>query len=154
MIARLLRLGFVILSMLSLLGVAGCSGGAQPGAVSTLTVSDAWVRLTAGLAEPAAGYLTIVNHGTADDALVSASSPQAALVAVHQSSMDSAGMMGMAPVARLDCPIGGTVAFAPGGYHLMISGLTVQLKAGDRLELDLVFEHAGTIVVQADVRKT
>lgn len=151
MTPRVLRLAVVVLIVL---GLAGCSGAAQPSAVSSLTVSDAWVRVTAGLAEPVAGYLTIVNHGATDDALVSASSPQATLVAVHQSSMDSAGMMGMEPVARLDCPIGGTVAFAPGGYHLMISGLAVQLKAGDRLELDLVFEHAGTIVVQADVRQT
>ena len=151
MTPRLALLAFVILSVL---GLAGCSSAAQPSSVAALTVTDAWVRVTGGPAEPAAGYLTIVNHGTSDDALVSASSPLARSVMVHRTSMESGGMMGMEPVVRLDCPIGGTVAFAPGGYHLMISGLTIQLKAGDRLELDLVFEHAGTIVVQADVRQT
>ena len=151
MTTRLPLLAIVILSLLSL---ARCTGTTPPSAVSALTVSDAWVRITGGPAEPAAAYLTIANHGAIDDALVSASSPLASSVAVHQSSMDSSGMMGMEPVARLDCPIGGTVAFAPGGYHLMISGLTAQLRTGDSLELDLVFEHAGTIVVQAQVRQT
>jgi copper(I)-binding protein len=149
-----LRSRLVAVVLLALLALAGCTGAAQPTVAPALTVSDAWVRITAGPAEPAAAYLTIVNHGSIDDALVSASSPLAASVAVHQSSMDSGGMMGMEPVARLDCPIGATVAFAPGGYHLMITGLTVQLKAGDSLELRLVFEHAGTIVVQAQVRQT
>jgi hypothetical protein len=136
-----------------LAGLGACSGVSQPSASPAITVSDAWVLISGGPDQPAAGYLTIANHGSADDALVAASSPGAASVEVHQSSMDSAGMIGMHPVARLGCPIGGTVALAPGGYHLMISGLTGQLRAGDRLELDLVFEHAGTIVVQAEVRQ-
>ena len=149
-----LRLPLLAFVLLSLLGLASCSSAAQPSAASLLTVSDAWVRITGGRAEPAAAYLTIVNRGSIDDALVGASSPLAASVGVHQSSMDSGGMIGMEPVVRLDCPIGATVAFAPGSYHLMITGLTVQLKAGDSLELRLVFEHAGTIVVQAEVRLT
>ena len=41
-------------------------------------------------------------------------------------------------------------------HHVVANttSLTVQLKAGDSLELRLVFEHAGTIVVQAQVRQT
>ena len=144
----------VALALVALVSLGGCSAAAQPSsATAALTVSDAWVRVTGSTAEPVAGYLTIVNHGGTDDALVGASSPEAASVALHQSSLDSSGMMGMQPVARLDCPIGGTVALAPGGYHLMISGLTHPLKVGDLLELDLVFEHGGTIVVQAQARQ-
>jgi copper(I)-binding protein len=136
-----------------LLSLAACSGGTRASPSPAITVSDAWVRISGGPDQPAAGYFTIANHGSAGDALVAASSPGAASVEVHESSMDSSGMVGMQPVARLNCPIGGTVAFAPGGYHLMISGLTRQLQAGDLLELDLVFEHAGTIIVQAAVRQ-
>ena len=65
---------------------------------------------------------------------------------------DMSGMIGMARVAQVTCPAGGRLAFAPGGYHLMITGLHRALAAGDTLELDLVFAHAGTIVVQAAVR--
>ncbi len=58
----------------------------------------------------------------------------------------------MHPVDRVDVPAGATVALEPGGYHLMIEGLTAPLRAGDRLELDLVFQRAGRIVVEADIR--
>jgi copper(I)-binding protein len=53
----------------------------------------------------------------------------------------------------LEVPAGGTVTLAPGGYHLMIMGLTKTLEVGGKLELDLVFEHAGKVVVQAEVRQ-
>jgi copper(I)-binding protein len=132
--------------------LAACSVGGTPAASPTITIGDPWVRIPGGMDQPAAGYLTISNASGAADALLSASSPGAASVELHQTAMDSGGMMGMHPVARLDIPAGGTVALAPGGYHLMIMGLKTQLKAGDRLELDLVFDHVGTVVVQAEVR--
>lgn len=132
--------------------LAACSVGATPAASPTLTIGDPWVRISGGMDQPAAGYLTITNASAAADALLSASSPGAASVELHQTAMDSGGMIGMHPVARLYIPAGGTVTLAPGGYHLMIMGLKTQLKAGDRLELDLVFDHVGTVVVQAEVR--
>ena len=110
------------------------------------------MRISGGQDQPAAAYLSIVNASGTADALLSASSPGAASVELHETAMASDGMMGMHPVARLDVPAGGSVALAPGGYHLMINGLTTTLRAGDRLELDLVFDHAGRVVVQAEVR--
>jgi len=144
----------LLLGAVALIGSSACSSGSQPGSSPAVTVSGAWVRITGGLDQPAAGYLTIDNHGSADDALLSASSPRAGSVELHETMPEMSGMIGMDSVTRVSCPAGGSVAFAPGGYHLMISGLSGQLKAGDLLELDLVFEHAGTIVVQAEVRQT
>ena len=57
----------------------------------------------------------------------------------------------MSPVEGIHVPAGGTVELAPGGFHMMLDGLG-SVAAGDRLELDLTFEHAGKIVVQAEVR--
>ena len=147
------RQRLLLVGVIALLGGAACSSGTQPSPLPAITVSDAWVQVSGGMDLPAAGYFTIENHGSADDALLSASSPRAAAVELHETMPEMSGMIGMDAVARVSCPAGGTVAFAPGGYHLMISGLTGQLKAGDLLELDLVFEHAGTIVVQAEVRQ-
>ena len=132
--------------------VAACSVGATPSPSPALTIGDPWVRISGGMGQPAAAYLTIANPGGAADALLSAVSPGAASVELHETAMASDGMMGMHPVARLDVPAGGSVALAPGGYHLMISGLKTELRPGDRLELDLVFDRAGTVVVQAEVR--
>ena len=63
-------------------------------------------------------------------------------------------MMGMQAIARVEVGPRATVRLEPGGMHLMINGLMRQLQAGDRMELDLMFEHAGKIVVQADVRSS
>jgi periplasmic copper chaperone A len=59
----------------------------------------------------------------------------------------------MHPIARIDVAAGATVKLQPGGMHLMITGPTRSLHVGDRLELDLVFERAGTIVVSAEIRE-
>ncbi len=141
-----------LVALVVLGAIAGCSIGATPSPAGTLTIADPWVRITGGQDQPAAAYLSIVNTGGTADALLSASSPGAANVELHETAMASDGMMGMHPIARLDVPAGGSVALAPGGYHLMVNGLTTALKAGDRLELDLVFDHAGRVVVQAEVR--
>ena len=132
-----------------MLATAACSSaaGAAP------TVSDAWARPAMAAGEPAAAYLVIHGGGTAD-ALLKASSPQAGSVELHETSTDASGMTGMKPMDRLDVPAGGTVSLAPGGMHLMIMGLSKPLEVGQKLELDLVFEHAGTIVVQAEVRSS
>ena len=142
-----------LVGVLVLLGSAACSAGSPASPSPAIVVSGAWVQVTGGMSLPAAGYFTIENHGSVDDALRAASSPGAASIELHETMPEMSGMTGMDSVARVSCPAGGSVAFAPGGYHLMIMGLTRQLKAGDELELDLVFEHAGTIIVQATVRQ-
>jgi len=49
-------------------------------------------------------------------------------------------------------PGGGSIQFAPGGYHVMIVGLAAELKAGDQVVLQLSFENAGVVKVTAEVR--
>ena len=64
----------------------------------------------------------------------------------------SGDMMGMEPIARLEIPAGGTVQLAPGGYHIMLIGLTKDLNVGDTVQVTLKFEKAGDVTVTADVR--
>ena len=143
-----------------LLSLGGCAAGgsaapsvASPLASGSVAVSDAWVRPAPTTDTATAGYLTITNGGGQNDALLSATSPVAGSVEVHETSLDSSGMAGMHPVDRIPVPAGGTVKLEPGGYHLMIMGLSRTLAAGDTVELDLVFEHAGKVVVLAEVRQ-
>lgn len=149
---RLGALGGFVTLVLFVASVAACSIGAAPSTSGGLTIGDPWVRASVGLAQPTAAYLSITNPGGSAEGLLSASSPGAAMVEIHETSMASDGTMGMHPIARLDVPAGGSVALAPGGFHLMISGLKTELRPGDRLELDLVFDRAGKVVVQAEVR--
>ncbi len=133
--------------VLALVVVAGCSAAAPK-----LSVSGAWVRSVPVAGEPTAAYLVISNGSGQPDALLSASSPDAVTVQLHETTTDSSGMTGMQHVDRLAIPAEGEVTLQPGGHHLMIMGLSRALTAGGTLELDLVFEKAGEVVVMAEVR--
>jgi copper(I)-binding protein len=84
---------------------------------------------------------------------MSATSPAAGMTQVHETVVDGAGTAAMKPVDRVNLPAGDTVEFKPGSYHVMLMGLSKDLKAGEKVELDLVFEHAGKVVVMADIRQ-
>jgi len=127
--------------------LASCSD-----AIAKPQVSDAWARPGAASAESAA-YLTITAEVNQGDALLSASSPAARMVELHEVSTDAEGMTGMYHIDRLDIQAGQTVRLEPGGYHLMLMGLTGELEVGETLELTLVFERAGSVVVQAEIRQ-
>lgn len=140
------RLLLLSASIAALFVQAACSGSG-----GALAIEQVWARPAPAGADSAA-YFTITGAGRAD-ALLSASSPGASMVELHEVSTDAAGMTGMHPLERLDIPDGGTVRLEPGGFHLMIMGLTSELAVGGTLELDLVFEHAGKVVVQAEIRQ-
>ena len=57
-----------------------------------------------------------------------------------------------APVDRIEVPAGGSVALEPGGFHLMMLGLTETPAVGDTVELLLTFQEGGEVTVQAEVR--
>jgi len=116
-------------------------------------VSDAWVRPSASMGGAVAAYFTITNATGKDDALLSVSSPIAKTVELHETSTDASGMTGMQPIDRVAVASGATVKLAPGGMHVMLMDLTQALPTGGTVELDLVFEHAGKVVVQAEVRQ-
>jgi hypothetical protein len=62
------------------------------------------------------------------------------------------GMMTMQPVDRIPVPAGESVALEPGGYHIMLMELAAPLEVGSTIEVTLVFEAAGEVVVTAEVR--
>lgn len=144
---------FALFILAAVVGACSTGGAATTSPPAALTVSDAWVRPPTAPTKPAAGYLVITNSSGAADALLSASTPAAASVEIHETTTDMNGMTGMSPVNRIDVPAGMTVRLQPGGFHLMINGLAKPLVVGETIELDLVFEHAGRVVVQAEVRQ-
>jgi copper(I)-binding protein len=140
------RARIAVLPLLFVFALAACSS-----ASAAPTVSAAWVRPPMGADLPAAGYVTIVGGG-AGDALLSASSPVATAVEVHETMAGASGMTGMRPVGRIDVAAGATVKLEPGGYHLMLMGVTGPLTVGQQVEITLTFEKAGKVSVQAEVR--
>ncbi len=119
----------------------------------TLHVSAAWARPTAGQATTSAAYMTITNKGKEADLLKSASTPKAASVELHQTTMTAEGVMQMRPVKDgLSVEAGKALELKPGGAHFMLLGLDAALKEGDTLSLTLEFAKAGAVQVQVPVK--
>lgn len=138
--------------MLATLVVAlaiGFSHAQSPGSVS---IEKPFSRATPGGAKVAAGYMTITNKATTADRLVSASSPAAGKVEIHEMKMQD-GIMKMRELpGGLPIEAGKTASLAPGGDHLMLVELKAPLKQGDKVPVTLNFEKAGKVEVTLDVQ--
>lgn len=102
-------------------------------------VHDAWVRATVP-GQPATGAFMHLTSST-DARLVGVASPVAKMVQIHQSSMKG-DVMSMQKVDAVELPAGKTVVFDANGYHVMLMGLTAQVKEGDQVPLMLTVEDA------------
>ena len=117
---------------------------------SPVSLSDGWVRLLPG-GLPAAGYFTVKNTGTAKLALTGADTPACGMLMLHKSD-DKGGMSSMEDVKSVDLPGGGTLKFAPGGYHLMCMDPKPSLKLGASVPVTLSFTGAPPLTAQFEVR--
>lgn len=127
---------------LILLAALAAGLGAPVGA-SEITVADAWFRaLPGGL--PAGGYFSLHNGSSANLELVGAKSPACGMLMLHQST-ESGGMSRMNEVRSVTIPAGGTIAFAPGGYHLMCMNPGSAMSPGRTVAVTLLFAHGTEI---------
>jgi copper(I)-binding protein len=134
---------------LAALTLALSVAAAQSAPAMGLEVLQPWSR-PAVAGTTGAGYMVIANHGKAADVLTAVESPIAAKVEIHQMSM-AGGVMSMARRDRIAIPAGGTVAFGPGGYHLMLLNLKRTLRAGDDAPATLVFASGARVGVRFKV---
>jgi len=122
-------------------------------AADGIEIRTPWTRAVPPTSKVGAGYMTVVNTGTADDRLVAARSGIAARVEIHEMAMD-AGVMRMRELKDgLPVAAGQSVALKPGGSHVMFMGLRQPIKAGDVVDVTLVFEGAGEIAVKLPAAK-
>jgi copper(I)-binding protein len=116
-----------------------------------LSADHAWVRLPAVPGHPGAAYL-IIHGGPEPVRLIAVEADAAGSSELHESmKMGSGGMTGMKRLDGLDVPANSEVAFAPGGNHVMLFGLSGQVKAGDKLPLSVRFEKGQPLTIQAKV---
>jgi copper(I)-binding protein len=143
------------LAVLAALVVTISPAPAAAQAASHIRLENPWARRapTGGAHGHANGavYVTIRNDGTEGDALVSAASDAATAVELHETVTED-GVMKMRPLSRFDVPAAGAVEMKPGGHHIMLLGLTRDLKPGDRVTVTLRFEKAGPMSVEASVK--
>jgi len=125
-----------------------------PAALAQTTVKDAWVRGTVAQQKATGAFMQITSARGAR--LLSASSPAAGVVEIHEMKMAGSTMQMRALPAGLDLPAGQAVDLKPGGYHVMLMDLKAPLKAGNSVALTLVIETSNgqkeTVVVNAPVK--
>jgi copper(I)-binding protein len=138
----------VALLTIAALLIAACASSA-----AGIVVKEPFSRASPTGATTGGAFMTIVNNGRDADRLISASSPAAKTVELHE-TVDENGVMKMEPRPEgFEIPAGGTLELKPGGKHIMLIDLVAPLEAGKTIEITLNFEKAGPQKIQAPVQK-
>lgn len=137
------RYGLVVACMLGLMGAAAISPPIQ--------VRDGWVRWLPGNL-PAGGYLTLINSSDQPISMISAASPDYALVSMHR-SRTTAGVSQMVPVDKITVAAHSTVEFGAQGYHLMLERPTRALRPGGQVSVTLKFIGSPAVTATLAVRE-
>jgi len=135
-----------ILSILFIFALASLSYAGDE-----IEVTDAWVREVPPASTVTAVYLKIENKGDKADKLTGVSSAIAGKAQIHTTSVDDKGVAKMEMQKELEIPAGETVVLEPGGTHIMLIDLKEPVMGKDEIELDLMFENAGEVEVEAHV---
>ncbi len=161
---RSARAGIVAAALalgLSGAALAGCAATPAPApassspaakdAAASVKVSDAWAKSAAeGMS---AVFAQLDNTSGREVTLVAASTDAATSVELHEMATGSDGAMTMRekkggfPIAA-----GKRVTLEPGGYHLMLMGLTAPLKAGEEITVTLTFSDESTAKITVPVK--
>ena len=140
----------IVIGLISLSAAAFTAGTyAQNAKVGSLQIENAYTRSTVPGQIAAGGFMKIENKGAADQ-LVSASSPVAGEVQLHEMAMDG-NVMKMRQVKDIAVPAGGAVELKPGGLHLMFMNIKAPLAAGETVPVKLKFAKAGEVEVKMPV---
>jgi copper(I)-binding protein len=123
----------------------------QMARAGSLRVEGGYAPATIGMAKTGAVYLTVTNDGSSSERLRGVTTAVARHAQLHVHAMKG-DVMTMAPVECLAIPAGGRITMAPGGLHIMLTGLTSPLKEGQRFPLRLSFDDAGEITVDIAVK--
>ena len=122
---------------------------AQSAKVGSVQIENAYTRSTVPGQMAAGGFMKIENKGAVDQ-LISASSPVAGEVQLHEMAMEG-NVMKMRQVKEVVVPAGGAVELKPGGMHLMFINIKAPLTAGETVPVKLKFAKAGEVEVKMPV---
>lgn len=135
-----------VLLIASVLAGPATAAAAGPG----LRIDKPWIRMIIPQ-RPAAGYFTLVNDGDTPRDLVGAASPGCGSLMLHQTT-HAGGVDQMSMVASIPVPAHGSVAFAPGGYHLMCMSPSAGVRPGSSVPVTLSFADGASITADFPVR--
>ncbi|MFZ2236379.1 MAG: copper chaperone PCu(A)C [Dokdonella sp.] len=126
----------------SMIALTMCVAIAPAFAADKLEIRDAWIRSAPPSAMMLAGYATLHNAG---DAPITVSAVKAE--GFDETSLHETVMVGdvsqMRAIGDLVIAPGASVAFAPGGKHIMLMQPTKSPKPGDHVAITFSFADGG-----------
>jgi copper(I)-binding protein len=124
----------------------------QAPAAEPLTVDQAWVPLAPSTIRVHAAYMTVVNRSDNEHVIVGAESPDYERAELHASSVRH-GLSEMRSLGEIPVPANKSIAFEPGGMHVMLIGPKRPYASGDRIRLVLRLRGGERIEAAAVVRR-
>jgi len=107
-------------------------------AMAEVQIDNGYVRATPPGVPNGAAFMTLTNSAGQPVSLISAKTEIARKAELHN-HIDHNGMMQMRQVKAIEIPAQGSVELKPGSYHIMMMGLSGQLKEGQQVDMTLKF---------------
>jgi len=121
-------------------------------AQAEVSIENPYVRAVPPGQTNTAAFMQLHNNSAADIALVSASSKAAEHVELHN-HVNNDGVMQMRQVKQVNIAANQSTALQPGGYHIMLIGLTQAIAQGDNIDLKVEFSDGTQQLLTIPVQK-
>jgi copper(I)-binding protein len=144
------RIGVV--STLILTGCGGPNEAAHRQPIASLGSIEIYDAYAPAPAAPDVGslYFTVINTGSKIDTLTAIETSVGLNAALHE-VVDEGGTMRMHPTGPVPIAAGDTLRLNPGGYHVMLTGLSHRPQVGDTIDVALTFYRASRISISVPV---
>ncbi len=116
----------------------------------TVVIEDAWARATVQGQLATGAFMRLT--APQDARLVAVSTPVAGVAQVHAMRMEGNVMKMQGLQHGLELPAGKTVELKPGGYHIMLMDLKMQLKKDSTIPLTLFFVDAKGMQSRTEIK--
>lgn len=121
-------------------------------AADAISVADPYIPAMPAGQPNGLAYMGLTNGSDQDAVLVAAEGTVSKVFELHTHIMKD-GMMMMKKIDKIDIPAGKTVMLETGGLHVMLIGLTQELKPESNVSLTLVFKDGSKKQLDVPVRK-
>ncbi|PLZ03462.1 copper transporter [Burkholderia sp. WAC0059] len=128
-------------------------GGAVPALAAppnVLMVSNCWIRTLPGNL-PSGGYFSVMNMSDDPIDLTGIKTDAFGMAMLHETRAKGSTST-MAMVKKATVPANGTLAFAPGGYHVMLEQPKQPLQIGTTVPLTFTFGDGEQVTAQCAVK--
>ncbi len=118
----------------------------------SISIENAYIREVPPGQTVSASFMVLKNDSDSTVALVKVSGDIAKSIELHE-HVHNDGMMEMRQVEKINIPAKGETELKPGGFHIMLIGLTKKIKAGDEIQLNLIFDNGTKVLLKTSVKK-